>query len=230
MQKSIAITALGILLTSLSALVFFRHEQLNLVLTYGTTELPTHKADEGCTWIKRTFSKKKISLFEQNCPTPAYASTWTYYEDADGRIMSLNSRDGRDFPTIQLFTKEKGADPLDVVKKEWYSKLTPEQQKACEIQNADRDSTLSEAPRKTAHKTRYEIDLKPEVSKEIVDKFQGLPSGREYDFLCGDVVGTYFYSAPPYFEFDDRSPDKYLFVRSFGNDGGPLIDLNSIQF
>jgi hypothetical protein len=76
---------------------------------------------------------------------------------------------------------------------------------------------------------RYEIDIKSEIAKGIVIKYGGLPSGQQYDYLCGDIVGSQFGSSNPYFEFDNRNADKYLFIGSLGNDGSVLIDLNSIR-
>ena len=161
--------------------------------------------------------------------------SWTYSEDSEGRIIRTNDLSSRF--TMETFTKEESQSPLDVMT-ERFAKLTSKQQNNCQIQSADepieylRDGTRSsfESPHPTPHKTRYKIDIKPDIAQGIVDKYGGLPSGQQYDYLCGNVVGSQFTSMKPYFEFDDRNPDKYLFVGTLGNDGSVLIDLNSIRF
>ena len=62
------------------------HERANLLLTYGAIDLPTFDAYPGCTWIRRTFSRKGISFFQQNCPSPPYSSDEFYFEDNAGRV------------------------------------------------------------------------------------------------------------------------------------------------
>jgi hypothetical protein len=138
---------------------------------------------------------------------------------------------------MQVFTKTATQAPIDVVN-DWYNKLPPEQQNNCEIQEADEPIEYSsngqpsnfEAPHRTPHKTRYKIGIKQAIVKKIESQYDGLPSGQHYDYLCGNIVGSQLTSASPYLEFDDRTPDKYLFVSSLGNDGSILIDLNSIRF
>lgn len=73
------------------------------------------------------------------------------------------------------------------------------------------------------------IGIKPSIVQGIIDKYDGIPGEPQYDYMCAHTVGSTFTSHSPYFEFDDRSPEKYLFVGSYGQDGPP-IDLNSIQF
>ena len=224
------------------------HERLNLLLTYGPIDLPTFEAYPDCTWIKRTFSKKDISFFQQDCPSPPYANDEFYFEDNAGRIERGFADDSngqvRAYPQIELFNKAKSETPYDVVKKEYYDKLTPAGQPNCEIRNADRPleyfkavqgkgKAMNEAePNPTPHKTRYEIAIKSSTLQAILDKTNGDNPGSNagYDYLCGNVVGSKFESFPPYFEFDDRSPDKYLFLHSYGLEFDEIIDLDSITF
>ena len=224
------------------------HERANLLLTYGPIDLPTFDAYPDCTWIKRTFSKKGISFFQQDCPSAPYANDEFYFEDNAGTIERGFADDSngqvRAYPQIELFNKAKSETPHDVLKKEYYDKLTPTQQQNCEIRNADRPleyfkasqskgKAMNEAePNPTPHKTRYEIAIKSSVLQAILDKNNGDNPGSKagYDYLCGNVVGSQFESFPPYFEFDDRSPDKYLFVHSYGLEFDEMIDLDSITF
>lgn len=234
MTKKITVVGLLILLVGLGASIFL-WQKTDPASNRDSDDLPKHEADSGCVWTKRVFSMKGISFFEQDCP-PGRNPSWVYSEDSEGRVIQAISGDEQKLVTMELFTKDKNLSSLDVVKKEWYEKLTPEQQSKCEIQNADRPilylatgaSYWTEEPHPMIHKVRYKIDLKPEVAQGIMEKNGHMP-GSQYNFLCGETVGSHFSSHPPYFEFDDRSPDKYLFVRSFGFDG-PLIDLNSIRF
>lgn len=186
---------------------------------------PTHVATEGCNWNKRVFAQ--LSLFQQKCPNIPNQSLLS--ENQDGTKVQTEKF------ALQIFPKDPLQKPLDTVR-EWYTKLTPEEQRVCEIQDADEpfqfftDGRLmvTEDPHPTPHKTRYKIYIKPDIEKEIVDKYGGyLVDG--HDYMCGHLVGTTWSGHPPYFEFDDRNPGKYLFVGSYGFDGPP-IDLNSIRF
>jgi hypothetical protein len=119
--------------------------------------------------------------------------------------------------------------------REWYAKLTPDEQKVCKIQDADEpvghfsDEKIrwTENPHPMPHKTRYKIDITPEVSQKIMQNSE--PADPRYDYICGHLVGTTSTGHPPYFEFDDRNPSKYHLVGTYGQEG-PLVDLNSIQF
>jgi len=136
--------------------------------------------------------------------------------------------------TIQVLNKEATQTPLDIVKL-WYAKLTPDQQKVCEIQNADEPLSYfyngkvnwTEDPHPTPHKTRYKIDIRPENTQRMMQDSE--PGDTKFDYMCGHTVGTTFSGHAPYLEFDDRSPDKYLLVGTYGQEG-PLIDLNSMRF
>ena len=119
--------------------------------------------------------------------------------------------------------------------KDWYAKLSSEQKKNCEIQDGDEpiqyfhDGTVmwTEDSHPMPHKAGYKIDIKPEISQKIFQNTE--PGETKYDYMCGHIVGTTLSGHPPYFEFDDRSPNKYLFVGAYGFEG-PMIDLNSIRF
>ena len=162
------------------------------------------------------------------------------FDDPMGKVEGIWQGNTNVAFSIQVLAKDPNQSPRDIIEK-YYAQLTPDQQKACEIQNGDEpleyfsDGALAGHPMNqgdphpTPHKTRLEIDLKPEVVKAIEDKFDGLPEDQAYDFLCGPVMGSYLEARPPYLEFDDRTPDKYLFVSSRGADDLP-IDLNSLRF
>jgi len=218
--KKIAVfLLLGIIvfLLILIGLSLRNHERVNLLLTYGQIDLPTFDAYPDCTWIKRTFSKKGISFFQQDCPSPPYANDGFYFEDSAGRIERGFADDSngqvRAYPQIELFNKAKSETPYDVVKKEYYDKLTPAEQQNCEIRNADRPleyfkagqgkgKAMNEAePNPTPHKTRYEIEIKSSVLQAILDKNNGDNPGSNagYGYLCGNLVGSKFESFPPYF-------------------------------
>jgi hypothetical protein len=209
------------------------HDYLRLGVTYGWDNLPTHPAPKGCSWERASFQKSGISFYLPICTETK--PLLTYSEDQSGRIMRAGKLASAF--TMQVFTKQESQSSLAIME-DWFTKLSPEQQKNCEIQIADvpieylPNGTRSdfESPHPTPHKTRYKIDVKPEIVQEITNKFDGVPDSQEYDYLCGKVVGSPFVASTPYFEFDDRSPGKYLFVGSLGNDGSVLIDINSIRF
>jgi hypothetical protein len=213
--------------------LYQQRDELLLRITYGWDNLPSHPAPKGCSWAKGSFLKSKISFYLQTCA--GVKPLLTHTEDSAGRILRTSEL-ASGF-TMEAFPKQASRSPLDIMT-EQLGKLTPEQQKTCQIQSADvpidhsTNGTASEIemPHPTPHKTRYKIDIKPEIVQEIVSKYGGLPDSPKYDYLCGKVVGSPFAASTPYFEFDDRNPDKYLFVGSLGNDGSVLIDLNSIRF
>jgi hypothetical protein len=214
--------------------VFTWRDSIRFGFAFGWDNLPTHAPSEGCSWERKIFQKSGISFYVQDCKALDPLS-WNYSEDSDGKIVRTNDLASRF--TMETFTKRESQAPMDVMK-EKFSELTSAQQKACQIQSADEpieylsNGTRSnfESPHPTPHKTRYEIAVKPEIVKGVEDKYGGLPDSQQDDYLCGKVVGSPFVASAPYFEFDDRSPDKYLFVGSLGNDGSVLIDLNSIRF
>jgi hypothetical protein len=206
------------------------HSDVQNMLAYGWGEWPTHASFEGCSWTKKTFSK--IALFEQSCSDPSLQSPLG--ENSDGTLVQTQpTKYGYSFK-LQLFTKSSSESSLEVLN-DWYAKLTPDEQKVCEVQDADEPidhfsdgrADWTENPHPMPHKTRYKIDIKPEIAQKIMQNSE--PADQKYDYMCGHLVGTTFASHPPYFEFDDRDPTKYLLVGAYGQEG-PLIDLNSIQF
>lgn len=209
-------------------------DNIRIILTDQSGDLPTYKAEKGCNWVKRSFLKNGVTAFEQNCPD--YKDRMIYSEDQENRIIGTVTTNPDYRFTIQLFTIENIQQHLDVVK-EWYAKLTPEQQDMCEIKNADlamvyfpNGEPISPGkPHPTPDKIRYQISPKNETIQNMLNKYQGLYGAPEFDYICGHIVGSRLTSPPPYFEFDDRSPEKYLFIGSYGQDG-PSIDLNSIKF
>jgi hypothetical protein len=235
MKKKNFVIVIIVTVVTVTLLITYRwQDNIRLGLTYGWDNLPTHASLETCTWERKTFQQSGISFYLQTCKTKNPLS-WTYSEDSGGKIVRTNDLSSRF--TMEAFTKQQSQSPLDIVT-EQFAKLTSEQQKTCQIQSADEpieylpNGTQSsfESPHLTPHKTRYEIGVKPEIAQRIVDKYDGLPSDQQCDYLCGKVVGSQFRSSTPYLEFDDRSPGKYLLVGSLGNDGSVLIDLNSIRF
>jgi hypothetical protein len=82
-------------------------------------------------------------------------------------------------------------------------------------------------PHPTPHKIRLNIYLR-QSTQNIIEANDGIGDPK-YNFLCGNLMGSYLESRPPYLEFDDRAPDKYLFVSSRGSDDPPM-DLNSLRF
>jgi len=232
-HKTLVYVALVIASFALASLSVLHAEDIRKLLTYGLGDRPTHEPYKGCHWVKENFSM--IHLFGQVCADASMQSPLS--ESTDGTtLQTQTTKYGYSFK-LHLFSKEVSQGPLDVVKG-WYAKLTPNEQKVCEIQNADEPlqyfndgkPNWTEGPHPTAHKTRYEIAVKPEIVQQISDKYGGDPgSGSGYDYICGRTVGTTWSGHPPYFEFDDRSPDKYLMVGTYGQEG-PMIDLNSIRF
>jgi len=210
--------------------ILFQNAIANL-LTYGWNDWPTHEADEHCSWVRQTFSQ--LSFFKQECPGVPY----DFVENDKGTLVQTQeTKYGYSFK-LELFTRAGSETPQDVMKA-WYAKLTPEQRKVCEIQSVDEPVTyfpdgkpnFHQRPNPTEHKTRYAIGIKSDVWQQITEKYGGDPgSSAGYDYMCGHEVGTTWGSYPPYFEFDDRSPEKYLLVGSYAFEAPP-IDLNSIRF
>lgn len=226
---------------SISAVIFFGRNDIQRFLAYGWGDWPTHESpSERCPWKRTFFKRAGLTAFTENCveerafdPKTGYAMV---FSDADGRIIGKWATNTTFEFTINVLTKQASQQPIDVVK-DWYAKLTPDQQKICEIQDADQplqyfsDGRLmmTEEPHPTLHKIRYQIDVRKDVLKNIIDQYGGIPSEAKYDYMCGHVVGASLTAHPPYFEFDDRSPSKYLMVGSYAQDDPP-IDLNSIRF
>jgi hypothetical protein len=160
------------------------------------------------------------------------------FRDALGEIDGVRQLDGSVGFSIKVLEKDSNQSPRDIIEK-YYAEITPDQQKACEIQNEDEPleyfsdgalagQPMNEAdPHPTPHKTRLIIYLRKSTQDTIMAN-DGIGDPK-YNFLCGRVMGSYLESRPPYLEFDDRTPDKYLFVSARGQDDPP-IDLNSLRF
>jgi hypothetical protein len=147
------------------------HNDIEKMLAYGWSDWPTHEAFGGRNWMKKTFSK--ISLFEEHCSDPSLQSPLS--ENTDGTVVQTQPTKYNYIFKLQLFTKDTTQSPLEVVKG-WYAKLTLDEQKVCEIQNADEpvdhfsDGRVhwTENPHPSPHKTRYKIDIRPEISQKIM--------------------------------------------------------------
>ena len=225
--------ALGVILV-LFAFGFEGNYYIRNILTYGWDVAPTHSPNEDCIWIKKKFVKKGITFFQQDCPDRN--PWWVTTENQDGSVVeTIASAPNAKF-TIQILPKNSKETPQEVMEK-WFSDLTEEQQQNCNIQNGDEPirqfvngaSYWTEEPHAVPHKQRFKIVVKQEIVDEIINKYSGIPDDSKFDFMCGHIVGSEFTTYSPYFEFDDRSPEKYLFVGARGQDA-QAIDLNSIRF
>jgi hypothetical protein len=140
----------------------------------------------------------KWHIFFRYCSSPNIAMTFSYSEDAQGVILSTNNLSSTTLKSMEIYTKDSIQTPLDTMKAIWFSKLTPEQQNNCSIQDADRPvdpKNYYEKAHPTPHKTRYEIAVKPDVIKSIIAASGDvLPTNSKYDYLCGSVVGSPFES------------------------------------
>ncbi len=231
-KKLTTIISTAVLIVAVLCILIW-HDKIQIALAYGWDSFPTHSPQKDCSWTKDTFYKSGISFFLQSCRGSNIP--WSYSEDSQGEILRTNEESR--LLTFKVYEKEESRTPLAIMD-EWYAKLSPDQKKLCSVQPVDepveyfKDGSQStiERPHPTAHKTRYGIAITPQVIQDVSNKFGGLPTGTKYDFLCGPDVGSKFISYPPYFEFDDRSPSKYLFVGTLGNDDSVLVDLNSIRF
>ena len=160
---------LGVLIL-ITCTYLWRGDLQNL-FAYGWGDWPTHEAYGGCNWVKKTFSK--IILFEQDCSDPSLNSPLS--ENNDGTVIRTQPTKYGYVFKLQLFTKASTESPLDVVNK-WYAKLTPDEQKVCSIQKTDEpveyfnDGRVhwTENPHPMPHKTRYKIDIKPEISQKNI--------------------------------------------------------------
>src|SRR5262249_43952520 len=119
---------------------------------------PSHAPYDGCTWVKTEFSE--VSVFEQRCPGSTEEPH--LFESDHGTVLQTPvTQFGYSFK-IQIYAKAVSQDPVNVMR-EWYRKLTPDQQKVCEIQDADEplqnlqngSVMWTEDPHPMSHKTRY---------------------------------------------------------------------------
>lgn len=155
-----------------------------------------------------------MGIYEQQCQNPWF----TLSESSENKIIGSSNRNPEYTISIELLSKEASTEPLEEVKS-WYEKLAPEQKENCEIKRMT----------PVAHKVRYTISVREEVLSGITQNLTELPGKKQYDYLCGLVVGAPLTSHQPYFEFDERSVEKYIFVSSYGQDEPP-IDFETIRF
>ncbi len=160
------------------------------------------------------------------------------FNDASGKVEGIWQGNTNVAFSIQVLAKDPSQSPHDIIK-QYYAELTPEQQKNCEIQNEDEPleyfsdgalagQPMNEAdPHPTPHKIRLNIYLR-KSTQNIIEANDGIGDPK-YNFLCGNLMGSYLEARPPYLEFDDRRPDKYLLVGTYGLEAPP-IDLNSLRF
>ena len=233
MKRRALVVVIGLLCVGLISAFNFRDNIHNL-LAYGTGDWPTYEPGKNCKWVKTKFEKAGLTAYVDDCTS----SNVMTFNDASGKVEGTWQGNTNVGFTIQVLAKDPGQSPRDIIEK-YYARLTPDQQKACEIQNEDQPleyfsggalagQPMNEAdPRPTPHKTRFKIDL-TKNTMDIIESNDALGDPK-YDFLCGHVMGSHLESRPPYLEFDDRTPDKYLFVSTRGQDDPP-IDLNSLRF
>jgi len=233
MKRRALVVVIGLLCVGLISAFNFRDNIHNL-LAYGAGDWPTYEPGKNCKWVKTKFEKAGLTAYVEDCTS----SNVMTFNDASGKVEGTWQGNTNVGFTIQVLAKDPGQSPRDIIEK-YYARLAPDQQKACEIQNEDQPleyfsggalagQPMNEAdPRPTPHKTRFKIDLTKNTA-DIIESNDALGDPK-YDFLCGHVMGSHLESRPPYLEFDDRTPEKYLFVSARGQDDPP-IDLNSLRF
>jgi hypothetical protein len=232
-RRALVVVVIGLLCVVLISAFNFRDNIHNL-LAYGASDWPTYEPGKNCKWVKTKFEKAGLTAYVDDCTS----SNVMTFNDASGKVEGTWQGNTNVVFTIQVLPKDPNQSPRDIIEK-YYAQLTPDQQKACEIQNEDEPleyfsdgalagQPMNEAdPHPTPHKTRLNIYLR-KSTQNIIEANDGIGDPK-YNFLCGNLMGSYLESRPPYLEFDDRTPDKYLFVSSRGQDDTP-IDLNSLRF
>ena len=225
---------MGVVLAAGLASAFYLRDDIHNPLADTQGDRPTYEPGKNCKWVKTNFQKAGLIAFVDDC-TKRNVMT---FNDASGKVEGTWQGNTNVAFTIQVLPKTPNQSPRDVIEK-YYEQLTPDQQKACEIQNEDQPLEYFSGgalagqpmnqgdPHPTPHKTRLNIYLR-KSTQNIIEANDGIGDPK-YNFLCGNVMGSYLESRPPYLEFDDRTPDKYLFVSSRGQDDPP-IDLNSLRF
>lgn len=185
-----------------------------------------------CRLIKKSFSIKDFSFNEIGCNSKTYQDPRYYREDSNGNVQMLRKDDNTQVLVIEILDKEASKEPFELLRESYFNKLNQRQTEQCEIREigTTKENTMRKDLKKDIHKTRYEIVPKKEVVKILIDKYDGLAPNSEQDYICGKLVGSPLDVSSPYFEFDDRSPSKYLFIHLTWNDDGPNIDLSSFKF
>lgn len=183
--------------------------------------------------MRKSFVNQKIKAFVQKCGS---LNGIMVFSNKDNKIIGEWPGNSLFQFTIQLLEKDPTKEPAAIVTEE-FAKLAIAEREKCTIQNADVPLQYfsdgrpmwTEYPHPTPHKTRYKIVPKQEIIQEIINKFDGIPSDPNFDYICGSKYGSHFTANAPYFEFDDRNAAQYLLVGTYGQDT-PSIDLNSIRF
>lgn len=196
--------------------------KIRLSVTYGYANIPSTPAAEGCKWIRRSFPTVGISFFDQSCSKKIWS-----YQSAGNTINRVTG--ARAVKTFTLFSKPKEESPIDVVNS-WFEKLSQEQKQRCEVFQVPMDKSDTHNSAQLRFKSRFKIDIKKSIVDQATQNGEHMPLTDELDFACGADIGSNFNASRPYFEFDSRSPAKYLLVSSLGNDGSVVVDLDTIRF
>jgi hypothetical protein len=233
MKRRALVVVIGLLFVGLISAFYYR-DDIHSLLAFGPGNWPTYEPGKDCKWVKTKFQKAGLTAYVDDCTN----SNVMTFNDASGKVEGTWQGNTNVAFTIQVLSKDPSQSPRDIIEK-YYARLTSDQRKACEIQNEDQPleyyssgalagQPMNEAdPHPTLHKTRLKIDLTKNF-QNIIESNDALGDPK-YNYLCGHDTGSPLESRPPYLEFDDRTPDKYLFVSSRGADDPP-IDLNSLRF
>ncbi len=222
----------GIAIGVVLSMIMFSVINLFSLPPYGTEGFPSYAPDKGCVWFRQSFAEMGVSFFKEDCQNHGFPNyDFPIYTETSSSQIVRSSDLTHDVLTMEIFGKNATSTPT-IIMNQWYAKLTPQQKNDCSIQNADNStsSPFAEPPLPTSHKTRLKIDIKPEIVQTIFQENGGLPGGSQYDYLCGSIVGSAFRFPAPYFEFDDRSPTKYLKIDNLPQDNSLGIDLDTISF
>lgn len=128
-RKQVTYAIFVLILIVVIACIYRWRDDVRNTLLYGLGDWPTHEPYEGCVWAKKLFSKSGITVFEQSCSDTG--ASMIFSDSADELIGKWKTNTSYEF-TLRLFQKKASQAPADIVK-EWYAKLTLEQQTVCEI-------------------------------------------------------------------------------------------------
>ena len=165
----------GVLLVAGLASAFYFRDDIRNLLAYGQGERPTYEPGKDCKWVKTNFQKAGLTAFVDNCTSGNPMS----FRDASGEIDGHGKATyGSVGFSIRVLSKDPNQSPRDIIEK-YYAEITPDQQKACEIQNEDEPleyfsdgalagQPMNEAdPHPTPHKTRLNIYLRKSTQNII---------------------------------------------------------------
>jgi len=174
---------------------------------------------EGCKWDWYTGPKSGISLWRALCKE---GDTLIEENPSTGGIAFKDTKSGQylsDF--ITPYTNEYNKSPIDIVnEKGWVSNLSKEYQNKCHAEQIVGVDTYKIPD----HKTRYKITLsESDWEKWNKDFGTDIPPDP-----CGDF-GEGASEMNGYFEFDDRSPYRFIFL-SFVMSDPDYFDFETIQF